>query len=572
MERLCGPYGTTVRYDVPRRNSKTLGLPPLRLPPLRLPPLWLELGLVFLVFFVAGSDAAPHRNEAHYLTRLKHFWDPGWCAGDLFLESPDAHFTVVWLFGWVTRFASLEATAWIGRVLTWGLLAWGWTRLARLAAPRPWIAPLTAALFVTLTEQTHLAGEWVIGGFEAKCVAYAFLFFGLADWITGRWNRVWILLGIASAFHALVGGWSVVALLGVWAIAEGRRPPWRAMLPGLLTGGVISLLGVVPALALTHDAPPELTAQANQIYVFTRLPHHLAPFSQPSGWLVERILRFAIGLAIFFMLTRQLLGRNANKNSVDQPDALRRLAWFAYGLLAIAAAGLLIEVLLIDQPARAASLLRYYWFRMGDIGPAITSSLMMGAWLGKGLSEHRPRVQAMATACVIALAVWGVGQHVVTRFQEPAPPADQRMRDPGAWEEMCEWVRENTPEDSLFLLPRLSHTFKWRTGRPEVVTWKDVPQDPASLVEWHRRARDVYQIGHWPTGEPRWTRSLASLGATRLKELAATYGADFVLDQAPRRDAGRYDRYRASLPVMHRVGPYTLYDLRGKRRLLSDAE
>lgn len=548
------PYGTTYD-DVPSRhsNDETLGW--------KLPPLWLEIGLVFLVLFVAGGDAAPHRNEAHYLTRLKHFWDPGWCAGDLFLESPDAHFTVVWLFGWVTQFISLEATAWLGRVLTWGLLAWGWTRLSRFVVPRPWIAPLTVALFVTLTEQTHFAGEWVVGGFEAKCIAYAFVFFGLTDWLAGRWNRAWILLGVASAFHALVGGWSVLALLGVWAIVERRRPALPTMLPGLLAGGVISLLGVAPALALTHGVPPELTAEANQIYVFTRLPHHLAPFGQPIDWLVWRILRFAIGLTLFVTLYKKLLRKETGKSYVDRPDALRRLVWFACGLLAIGLGGLLIETLLFNQPAQAASLLRYYLFRMGDIGPAIASSLMIGAWIGRALVDCHPLAPKVTTICV-AFAIWGVGGHVVERFKEPAAPADRVMNDPGAWIAMCRWVDTNTPKDSLFLLPRRSHTFKWRTGRPEVVTWKDVPQDPASLVEWHRRNRDVYQIGKWPDGSARWTRSLASLGGNRLRELADTYGADYAIDQAPHRDEGRYARYRASLPVLHRVGPYTLYDLR----------
>ena len=402
-----------------------------------------------------------------------------------------------------------------------------------------------------------------LGASRQNAWPYAFLFFGLADWLAGRWNRAWILLGVASAFHALVGGWSVVALLGVGTLGFGTlgerlRPALPTMLPGLLTGGVIALLGVLPALALTHNVPSELTAEANQIYVFTRLPHHLAPFNQPIDWLAWRILRFAFGLALFISLYRGLLSKSA---SVDQPEALRRLVGFACGLLAIAAGGLLIEALLFNQPARAAGLLRYYWFRMGDIGPAIASSLMIGAWLGRALTDRHPLAPKVAVICV-GLAIWGVGGHVVERFQKPAAPAERDMHDPVAWQEMCLWVDAHTPEGSLFLLPRRSLTFKWHTGRPEVVTWKDVPQDPASLVEWHQRYRDVYQIGEWADGNPRWTRSLASLGSNRLRELAVKYSADFALDQAPKHHAGRYARYRASLPVLHRVGPYTLYDLR----------
>ena len=46
----------------------------------------LEVLLIGLVFFVMAGDPPPGVNEPHYLCRLKHFWNPGWCAGDLFLN------------------------------------------------------------------------------------------------------------------------------------------------------------------------------------------------------------------------------------------------------------------------------------------------------------------------------------------------------------------------------------------------------------------------------------------------------------------------------------------------------
>jgi hypothetical protein len=51
-----------------------------------------EIVLILLVFLAVGGELTPHSNEAHYLSRLKHFWNPTWCAGDFFLESPESHF------------------------------------------------------------------------------------------------------------------------------------------------------------------------------------------------------------------------------------------------------------------------------------------------------------------------------------------------------------------------------------------------------------------------------------------------------------------------------------------------
>ena len=88
-----------------------------------------------------------------------------------------------------------------------------------------------------------------------------------------------------------------------------------------------------------------------------------------------------------------------------------------------------------------------------------------------------------------------------------------------------------------------------RAGRAEVVSWKDIPQDAASIVEWSRRRREVFG----DTDPHRdWVRSLGHHGAPRLRELGKEYGADFVLT----------DRRRpVSLPVAYRNRTYVVYKL-----------
>src|SRR3990172_13436454 len=81
-----------------------------------------EVLLIVLVFFTVAGDPPPGVNEPHYLCRLKHDWNPAWCAGDLFLESADAHFVFVWAIGWVTKWLTLTQTAWLGPVVFLSLL------------------------------------------------------------------------------------------------------------------------------------------------------------------------------------------------------------------------------------------------------------------------------------------------------------------------------------------------------------------------------------------------------------------------------------------------------------------
>jgi hypothetical protein len=178
----------------------------------------LEVLLIMLVFFIASGDPPPHVNEAHYLGRLKHAWSPTWCTGDLFLESADTQVVFIWLFGWVTRFLSLSATAWLGRLLAWTLLAWAWQRLSWRLVPVPLASVLSAALFITLNSQAHLAGEWIVGGVEAKCFAYGFVLLALRALVDRQWNWLCVLLGAATALHPLVGGWSAVVCGAIWLL------------------------------------------------------------------------------------------------------------------------------------------------------------------------------------------------------------------------------------------------------------------------------------------------------------------------------------------------------------------
>lgn len=61
-------------------------------------PAWDVLTIVLACFIYHGTPP-PGINEAHYLVKAKHFWDPSFCASDLFVESPNVHFVFYIFFG-----------------------------------------------------------------------------------------------------------------------------------------------------------------------------------------------------------------------------------------------------------------------------------------------------------------------------------------------------------------------------------------------------------------------------------------------------------------------------------------
>ena len=472
-----------------------------------------EVGLIFLVFFVHAAWPVPEVNETHYLTKAKHYWNSSWCPNDLFLDSVDAHQVFYWTCGWLTRFFSLSATAWCGRVLTWGLLAWAWQRLSFLLVPKFLYAVLSAALFVAATSRMHMAGEWMVGGVEAKGLAYIFVLLALWSLVRGRWPAVWLLLGAASAFHVLIGGWSVVAAAVVWLAAGRQRPPLAETARWLVLGLLLALPGLVPVLRLNWGVDPAVVGEASRIYVFNRLPHHLVP----QAFALHFVFRHILLVGIWLMLCRFV--------PTDRGD--RRLRWFVGASIGISLTGCLIAWLTTGHDAEAATLLRYYWFRMADVLVPLGVALEIIRALAL-FERYRPAWAQWGLLVAMSLAGIHLGAVVIERQNNLRPPADKSITNLAAWRDICAWVAANTPPDALFLTPRNTQSFHWYAGRAEVVGYKDIPQDAVGIVEWWQRIGDLYrQRPSAPDAEG--FASLAELGRTRLEVLGRKYHADYVI-------------------------------------------
>ena len=243
------------------------------------PPPWqtaAEVLAIVILFFLLGGGPVPEVNEAHYLAKAKHFWNPSWCPRDFFLNSADAHYVFYLTWGWLTQWFSLAATAWIGRLAAWLLLAIAWQRLSWSLVPRWGFALLSAGIWVALLQRFHMSGEWIVGGIEAKVPAYGFVLLGLADVVSaaGRERGSGSARQPPSTCSWEAGRSSWRCLPGSCSRAR-ERPSVVAHGTRAVLGGVLSLPGLWPALNLTPQADDTTTAAACGIYVFDRLRHHL---------------------------------------------------------------------------------------------------------------------------------------------------------------------------------------------------------------------------------------------------------------------------------------------------------
>jgi hypothetical protein len=348
--------------------------------------------LIFCLFYIYAGLPPPDANESHYLAKAKNFWNPDWCARDLFLQSEDAHYLFYLTVGWLTQYLTLPATAWIGRVLAWMLLASGWCYFSRGITRVPLLSILTAAWFLVFHHHGTMAGEWLVGGVEGKSFAYGFVLWGLGDLVRGHWNRVWIWLGAASAMHVLVGGWSVLAAGFSWLCGRRGVLGWRevrGILPGLLAGLLLAAPSIWAGLRLTWGVDPEMIREANQILVYSRLPHHLA-FHRFS---LDHILRF-VALAIAWVIV--------SRRTPFQNPSYQRLRDFVLATLLFTLAGVAIDLVSFTARELASSLLKYYWFRLADVMVPIAAAITLVIAVREGLAARPSQQQAGILLLLIA--------------------------------------------------------------------------------------------------------------------------------------------------------------------------
>ncbi|MGA2062318.1 MAG: DUF6798 domain-containing protein [Thermoguttaceae bacterium] len=549
-----------------------------------------EIALVFAVFFLQGAWPVPDVNEPYYLGKTIHYWNPSWAAGDFFLDSKDTHKVFYLTFGWLSLCLTPTALAWAGRLITWWLLAWSWRRLSFAVLPRPGWSILSAALFAMLMDNFHMAGEWVIGGVEAKGFAYVFVFLGLESLVRNRWNRAWLLLGAASALHVLVGGWAAIAAGLAWLLIGPDRPKLRSMWLSLLGGLLLALPGLLPAILLNANADAETVRQANQIYVFERLPHHLDIFHIYPQF----IIRFVLLTLLYFTLSWRVslivfkdatggdfmnsanptntsdsanAGRTAFRNFLtsicnlqsnsrtfnDIQSSLKRFRAFVTAAIIIALAGAAINLLVFFNRDLAAGLLRYYWFRLSDVAVPLGVAMLGCLWI----VDSRPARMAIArfAAVIAGLAlIYHFGSMAIQRLQ-PTTPRAERLANPLDWQEACLWAADqrNAPPTARFITPRSAQTFKWYAGRAEVATWKDVPQNAAEIVQWWTRMQDLFAADGGDPEGPRY-ESLNELSPQRIDELGRKYKADFLITETADTPL--------NLKVVYRNESYIIYKIR----------
>lgn len=430
----------------------------------------------------------PAVNEPHYLVKARHYWQPEWCRGDLFLESANPHVVFYQTIGWLPATLTFEYAALIGRILVLLLLAIGWDRLLSQILCGRWSSVAAAWLFLLLQACGNFAGEWLVGGVESKVVAYALVMWGCGTLLAGRLNTGGALLGAAVSFHPVVGAWCIICLAGaavLRGIVDRRRPMSadttrslgpliRNFVPAIGCGFACSLPGLIPAAKMLTSADPATTLRADILMVAVRLDHHLDPYMFP--W---RAYAYYAAMIVAWLIARRMVAATRASLWLDA------FTWIA---IAVAVLGWLAAagprpVTYLPWMEWRIKLLKLYPFRIADLAVpftlAVSITQLASARIAGGVSLLRATIVAggFAAAFVAALVWPGVDKN----------PSRMSPRMRADWIAALGWVAAKTPHDCVLWTPDEDWAVKWFAERPEYVNFKDCPQDARGTIDWYER-------------------------------------------------------------------------------------
>jgi len=523
------------------------------------------------------DDPFLNSRDAHWTFYLVF----GWLS---FVCSPTA-------MAWSGRIVAWTLLAWSWQRLSYALIPVRWVAIPTALAQAYYIESFNMAgeWLIGGIEGKSLAYPFVFFALEAMLRRRwnrAGIFLGVATALhvlVGGWATL-----IAGILFFVSGDWRRRR-----QTADGRRQQ-RLYVPfvGIIVGGATALCGLLPVLMLNSGVSAEVISKANQIYVFERLPHHLVPYLIKESFM----LRFALLTVIWIVLCRNLGGGRRQRifngfvwgtlgltaigmilayslsGNKELSAAIMRFYWFRLSDIAvpmgvaIGATRYFVQTadvrrLTADLAGTPVSLQKvltlcvviaaiyftatYLCFVHFGMTPpdqtvpwAITLLICWGLSLLPSAVCRLPSLTLFYIAIAFYAPLTVLPKYVDLRTHgafcrsEPDGTTGKKAGAAAEWQDMCQWVKENTPKTAKFWIPRDEYTFHWHAQRAALGTRKNIPQDAAAIVEWRKSMDDLFRYKN-AEGATMTDRLLTSLLNNKtdeqIVELRQHYGFDYII-------------------------------------------
>lgn len=517
------------------------------------------LSVRFLLYKNMGSRSV---NEVDVLPLARQYFDSSWMPQDWYLNQPAGYRLLFQtLVGWlIVNFGFLAASI-IGRLLCYLLVAMGLVLIAKQLRLSLSFLLLAIVLFTYTCEisyQGAIASEWIVGGLEAKAIAYGFVLIAISFFLTGQYIFMSLLLGCATSFHVLVGGWAFLICIGWFCIRSRQRlPQISKSIPLLLLSYITTSIFAISAVWQQLSIPNPINSNIPSpsfIYVFLRLSNHLNPFSWGSSQWIELIIYLLVLLGSMFLLNNKADKRRDSEKVNYSRQSLGELA-----LISLIPFFLGVAIAFFDTQGQW---LQYYPFRFGDVMLPLTTCLLFACTLEDVFFIQKSSLKSLICITILTLAL---SLQSIDFYQELLALKQFPSKQQGVsaeWKDMSNWIRQNTTKNAVIISsPVKLANFTWLTERSTIAKFKLFSQTKTQILEQYKRLDDLSgnhslsaYLANGDLDKEKTEKILANgynnLTTAQAETLMAKYDASYFLTNIT---------HPLDFEIVYRKDPYILY-------------
>lgn len=477
--------------------------------------------IVFLSILILKGFPVPISNENIYLLLPYKIWNSNFLLNDWTFENPFLAHAVFNIFiSFFTLFFSVEALGWFGRVICWILTIIPLFKIGRGYNIPHWIISVSILLWI-IQGQSIVGNEWVFNSFEAKSISYLFLTYALLGILKNRDVLSSILLGLTFSFHAIVGFWSILAVLLSMIL---MRYHFKRIIKIIFYISIASLPGIVFYI-LTFIGDSSTSMVNSKYIVLMSQPFHLDPFS----WVKRDIL---LTYLLFIFNSLYYLRNKDNKT-------ITLLYYFQFFL------GIFFTLGLICRYFECYNFLRLYPCRLFPLFVLLFFFYsFMSIFYNKSLKSYKELIFTIGMLSIMSLKPPFGAVFEEIRF-------NYRMwtRNDNNLEKSLKWIGKNTLNGSIIIAPPWEKNVWYLSKRAQIANFEYIPL--SRFNEWQNRIVTlVGKIEDFNRADQiqEMEKFYNSLTTTDIISISNEFGADYLISK-------NYYFF----PVMFDSGSYKVY-------------
>jgi len=434
---------------------------------------------IYLILCLNLVSQSLSSNEEAYFGLAKQFVNPNWIPDSFIYSSWPGTRTLYYLIaGPLLNMFSFAEVAFVSDLVLLFIFSFIFSKLFKDQLHLDNLYMLLFFQIFLFPIQSFFGGEWILGGFEPKVLSYIFVFTALIFLFKEKYYTVIGFLAIATYFHVLVAGYTLIAVLIYLFL-------YRSNIIQIIKLSGLYVLLVAPFILYFQMHMDKIPSHLNGISYnwlisYFRVPHIVGMFSSLNSFIgsqTEGILITISAVIVSMMIIQQ-----------SKKTDLNKLNLFAFSLGIILVVNMAISV--FDQNG---VFVKYFPFRLSALHK-FSFILVIIVFFNSIISPKvRITINRIIIVFVIPIFILNSSYNIYRIFNPP----------PDRLENVVDFVVNNTVSTDKFIIVVNGSiksvnneflAFSRKTRRDRFVEYKIMPRGETKIYEWYHRIEEKKKV------------------------------------------------------------------------------